>query len=104
MRHGEVSRILVCGATLPPGKRAHAVSGDTGFGARGRGLLEYGALAETLNRVSTAAYQASASEADATNGSSDDGEGADGSGEAGAADGTAAGEGEEAVEGEFKEV
>ena len=61
-------------------------------------------LAETLNRVSTAAYQASASEADATNGSSDDGEGADGSGEAGAADGTAEGEGEEAVEGEFKEV
>ena len=46
------------------------------------------ALAETLNRVSTAAYQASAAEAGATNGSSDDGEGADGSGEAGAADGT----------------
>jgi molecular chaperone DnaK len=66
------------------------------------------ALAETLQRVSTAAYQASASEAGPTNGS---GEGEDGSGPgdaeasgegAGSAEGAT--EGEEAVEGEFKEV
>jgi molecular chaperone DnaK len=60
------------------------------------------ALAETLQRVSTAAYQASASEAASTNGSGDGAgdESADGeaAGEAGAA------EGDEAVEGEFKEV
>jgi molecular chaperone DnaK len=62
------------------------------------------ALAETLNRVSTAAYQASASEAGPTNGA--DGEGGPDSGDgAGAADsGEATPEGEEAVEGEFKEV
>jgi molecular chaperone DnaK len=61
------------------------------------------ALAETLNRVSTAAYQASASEAGPTNGA--DGEGAEGEGSDGAGE-TPAGdaEGEEAVEGEFKEV
>jgi molecular chaperone DnaK len=68
------------------------------------------ALAETLQRVSTAAYQASASEAGPTDGA--DGTGA--AGEAGEADGAgpgeaagegaAEGEGEEAVEGEFKEV
>ncbi|HEX2468981.1 MAG TPA: Hsp70 family protein, partial [Candidatus Limnocylindrales bacterium] len=68
------------------------------------------ALAETLNRISTAAYQASASEAGPTNGSGEDGEGpAAGAGEGAAGDGEAAGEGaagesEEAVEGEFKEV
>ena len=62
------------------------------------------ALAETLNRVSTAAYQASASEAGPTNGSGEDGEGPAG-GEGAAGEGQAAeGEGEEAVEGEFKEV
>jgi molecular chaperone DnaK len=65
------------------------------------------ALAETLNRISTAAYQASASEAGPTNGSGEDGEGPGaGAGEGAAGDGEAAGEaeGEEAVEGEFKEV
>jgi molecular chaperone DnaK len=62
------------------------------------------ALAETLQRVSTAAYQASASEAD-QNGS---GEGEGPAGEGGEpGDGAAASgeaEGEEAVEGEYKEV
>jgi molecular chaperone DnaK len=66
------------------------------------------ALAETLNRVSTAAYQASASEAGPTNGSGAEGGAADegtGAGEGGTAgDGEAAAEGEEPVEGEFKEV
>jgi molecular chaperone DnaK len=72
------------------------------------------ALAETLQRISTAAYQASASEAGPTNGSGDGdgaGDGAAGdAGAAGAAEGPADGaasddaEGEEAVEGEFKEV
>jgi molecular chaperone DnaK len=62
------------------------------------------ALAETLNRISTAAYQASAAEAGPTNGSGADGEGPDGTGEAGAGEGAPEGEGEEAVEGEFKEV
>jgi molecular chaperone DnaK len=54
-------------------------------------------LAETLQRVSTAAYQASADDAgNGTNGSSpEDGTGAEGTGEAA---------GEETVEGEFKEV
>jgi molecular chaperone DnaK len=68
------------------------------------------ALAETLQRISTAAYQASASEAGPTNGSGDgdgagDGDGGAGEGE-GSAEGAASGdaEGEEAVEGEFKEV
>ncbi len=71
------------------------------------------ALAETLQRISTAAYQASAAEPGSTNGSSsDDADGADGAG--GAESEAAAGEapesaeatpeGEEAVEGEFKEV
>ncbi|MGH2475698.1 MAG: Hsp70 family protein, partial [Candidatus Limnocylindrales bacterium] len=63
------------------------------------------ALAETLNRVSTAAYQASAADAGPTNGSDDGTGGAEGgdgtSGETGEA---ATPEGEEAVEGEFKEV
>jgi molecular chaperone DnaK len=67
-----------------------------------------GALQETLQRVATAAYQASASDA-GPNGSGDGegpggaaaGDGAGAEGEAGAA-GEA--EGEEAVEGEFKEV
>ena len=65
------------------------------------------ALAETLQRVSTAAYQASASESGPTNGS---GEGDGATDSAGAGDGSeeASGsgeaEGEEAVEGEFKEV
>ncbi|MEO5885442.1 MAG: Hsp70 family protein, partial [Candidatus Limnocylindrales bacterium] len=64
------------------------------------------ALAEVLQRVSTAAYQAAASEADASNGSSAEGgdggaAGADGSAPEGEA---AAPEGEEPVEGEFKEV
>jgi molecular chaperone DnaK len=72
------------------------------------------ALAETLQRVSTAAYQASASEAGPTNGSSEDPDGsaagADGAGASGDAGSDSAGraegegEGEEAVEGEFKEV
>jgi molecular chaperone DnaK len=57
------------------------------------------ALAETLNRVSTAAYQASAAEAgpDGTNGAG---------GEPGEGEAEGAGEpaGEETVEGEFKEV
>jgi molecular chaperone DnaK len=63
------------------------------------------ALVETLQRVSTAAYQASASEAGPTDGAGDgstNGAGGDGTGPA--ADGEAAPEGEEAVEGEFKEV
>ena len=62
-------------------------------------------LAETLQRVSTAAYQASASEAGPTNGSSGEdssGEGGPDAGQAGAEG--AAPEGEETVEGEFKEV
>jgi molecular chaperone DnaK len=62
------------------------------------------ALAETLQRVSTAAYQASASEAGPSNGS---GDGAGGEGGAGGAEGAGepgAAEGDEAVEGEFKEV
>ena len=65
------------------------------------------ALAETINRISTAAYQASASDGggDGTNGAGDDGSG-EGEGRpegepAGAATG---GAGEETVEGEFKEV
>ena len=63
------------------------------------------ALAETLNRVSTAAYQASAAEAGATNGSGAEGESPDGDGTgAGEAEGEAAAEGEEPVEGEYKEV
>jgi molecular chaperone DnaK len=63
------------------------------------------ALAETLNRVSTAAYQASASEAGPTNGA-DGGESAGGEADEGAegAAGEGEAEGEEAVEGEFKEV
>jgi molecular chaperone DnaK len=63
------------------------------------------ALAETLQRVSTAAYQASAGEAGPTDGAgseSSNGAGADGAGAPG--EGDAAPEGEEAVEGEFKEV
>jgi molecular chaperone DnaK len=58
------------------------------------------ALAETLNRVSTAAYQASASEAgpDGSNGTA---EGQPEGEPAGAATG---GSGDETVEGEFKEV
>jgi molecular chaperone DnaK len=61
-------------------------------------------LAETLNRVSTAAYQAAASDAGPTDGTSA-GEGDAGDG-TGATDGAAEGEveGEETVEGEFKEV
>jgi molecular chaperone DnaK len=66
------------------------------------------ALAETLNRVSTAAYQASASEAGPTNGSDGEGgpggSGGPGEGEGPTAEGEASPEGEEAVEGEFKEV
>ena len=61
-------------------------------------------LAEILNRVSTAAYQASASEA-STNGSSADGD--DGTGarrRARPREAEAEAEGEETVEGEFKEV
>jgi molecular chaperone DnaK len=68
------------------------------------------ALAETLQKVSTAAYQAAASEAGG-NGSSD-GAGPEGAGEgeaagepAGARSGGSSGsEGEDTVEGEFKEV
>jgi hypothetical protein len=61
------------------------------------------ALAETLNRVSTAAYQASAAEggSDGTNGAGAEGEGSPEGEPAGAATG---GAGEETVEGEFKEV
>ena len=68
------------------------------------------ALAETLNRVSTAAYQASASEAGPTNGSRRRrGPGGRRGPRRGRRRGRAAGEapqaeGEEAVEGEFKEV
>jgi molecular chaperone DnaK len=65
-------------------------------------------LAEILNRVSTAAYQASAAEAGSTNGSGDgtgDGAGPSaGEGEGAAEGATADADGEEAVEGEFKEV
>jgi molecular chaperone DnaK len=63
-------------------------------------------LAETLQRVSTAAYQAAASSAGESGGDSTNGTGADGAGPDGA-DGTGAAEGaadEETVEGEFKEV
>ncbi len=56
-------------------------------------------LAETLQRVSTAAYQAGAAAADAGNGP---GEGA--AGEAPEAEGTGSTADEETVEGEFKEV
>ena len=66
------------------------------------------ALAETLNRVSTAAYQAASSDGGGSDGSNGADGGAEGSGEgspegepAGAATG---GSGEETVEGEFKEV
>jgi molecular chaperone DnaK len=85
------------------------------------------ALAETLQRVSTAAYQAAASEASANGSSGDGSDGSDGSGGTGGADsgagsgaGSAEGEpatagarsggsgsgsaGDETVEGEFKEV
>jgi molecular chaperone DnaK len=62
------------------------------------------ALAETLNRVSTAAYQASAAEAGPSNGSGAEGEGSGGDGTEGAAEGEPAAEGEEPVEGEYKEV
>src|SRR6188472_1302602 len=64
------------------------------------------ALAETLQRVSTAAYQASAAEAgsNGSNGSSDGSDGSDGgAGDAGEAGAEGAAE-EETVEGEFKEV
>src|SRR5690349_14096545 len=59
-------------------------------------------LAEILQRVSTAAYQASAADAGAgsENGSTSDG--TDGTGEGGASGDGAAPEGEETVEGEFK--
>jgi molecular chaperone DnaK len=59
-------------------------------------------LVETLSRVSTAAYQASAAEGGAGDGASPDGE-AEGAG-AGADEAAAEPEGEETVEGEFKEV
>jgi len=64
------------------------------------------ALAETLQRVSTAAYQASAAEAGATDGSGEGSSNGAGEGDAGpSAEGEEpAPEGEEAVEGEFKEV
>ncbi len=64
------------------------------------------ALAETLQRVSTAAYQASASEAGRTDGSGDGSSDGAGEGSAGSPGegGEPAPEGEEAVEGEFKEV
>jgi molecular chaperone DnaK len=55
------------------------------------------ALAETLQRISTAAYQAAASATDSANGA-DGGEPTDG------ADGEGTPAGEETVEGEFKEV
>jgi len=67
------------------------------------------ALAETLQRIATAAYQASASEA-GPNGSGDgEGPGGTADGESagaapGSGDGSSETEGEEAVEGEFKEV
>jgi hypothetical protein len=51
---------------------------------------------ETLNRVSAAAYQASASEAPAGDGASTDG--------TDAGDGSGSAAGDETVEGEFKEV
>ncbi|HET7167743.1 MAG TPA: Hsp70 family protein, partial [Candidatus Limnocylindrales bacterium] len=62
------------------------------------------ALAETLNRVSTAAYQASA--ADASSGDGTDGSAGSGPDAGTESGGEAAGtpEGDEAVEGEFKEV
>ncbi len=71
------------------------------------------ALAETLQRVSTAAYQAAAAAAgdsdgtgDGSDGTGNGSDGSDGTGASGAEDGSADGsaEGEEAVEGEFKEV
>ena len=65
------------------------------------------ALAETLNRVSTAAYQASASEAEANGANGSDGsDGApgDGSPEGEPAGAAAGGGSDETVEGEFKEV
>ncbi|HEV8401735.1 MAG TPA: hypothetical protein VGQ31_01735, partial [Candidatus Limnocylindrales bacterium] len=64
-------------------------------------------LAESLQRVSTAAYQAAASEAGESGNGSSDGAGPGGSdggqSEGGAGDGTGAAD-EETVEGEFKEV
>ena len=59
------------------------------------------ALAETLQRIATAAYQASASEAGPNGSGDDEGDGAGGT-DGPAGEGSA--EGEEAVEGEFKEV
>ena len=61
-------------------------------------------LAEVLQRVSTAAYQAAASSAGESGNGSSDGTGPDdgSAGEGGAGDGAAADE--ETVEGEFKEV
>jgi molecular chaperone DnaK len=72
------------------------------------------ALAETLQRVSTAAYQAAASEAGSNGSSDDDGGGAEGGGEApegepagarsGGGSGSSEGGSDDTVEGEFKEV
>jgi molecular chaperone DnaK len=70
------------------------------------------ALAETLQRVSTAAYQASAAAGSASDGSGSggedgagpDGAGPDGAGAGEAGEGAGEAEGEETVEGEFKEV
>ena len=64
------------------------------------------ALAETLNRVSTAAYQASAAEggSDGTNGTNGSGAEGEGSPEGEPAGAATGGAGEETVEGEFKEV
>ena len=62
------------------------------------------ALAETLNRVSTAAYQASASDS-ATNGASGESGGApEGEAEGEPAGAATGGANDETVEGEFKEV
>jgi molecular chaperone DnaK len=60
-------------------------------------------LAEILQRVSTAAYQAAAASAGESSNGTDGSDGAAPEGEAGQA-GEAAPEGEETVEGEFKEV
>jgi molecular chaperone DnaK len=67
------------------------------------------ALSETLNRVSTAAYQAAASEAGSNGSSGEDGsgDGASGEGEPAGAGARAGGSGssdDDTVEGEFKEV
>jgi molecular chaperone DnaK len=60
------------------------------------------ALADTLSRISTAAYQAAG--AGAGSNGTEGGEDGQGTGDGASSNGTEAGAGEETVEGEFKEV